>query len=97
MVERREARVPRHGTQASPLGCPARYVISAFTRVLTRYSGPYRMPLHPGACRRSAHPSLGWVQVHNPGAIASRERDWLFEIVRRECAAMLRVVEAVSW
>src|SRR5262245_8767948 len=50
----------------------ASYVISAFTRVLRRtmgrkaprkrlarrvMCGPQRMPLHPCACRRSAHPS----------------------------------------
>jgi hypothetical protein len=34
---------------------------------------------HPCACRRSAHPSSGWAQVHKPGRIAPRERDGLFD------------------
>ena len=33
------------------------------------------------------HPSSGRVQVHKPGRIAPRERDGLFEIVRRECGS----------
>jgi hypothetical protein len=48
----------------------------------------HRVPLHPGACRRSAHPSLGWRNSQTPGADAPRECDvlcaGLFDIVRRE-------------
>src|SRR5882757_11105041 len=32
-----------------------------------------RMPLHPGACRRSAHPSTGWTKFQDPDANAPRE------------------------
>ena len=85
MVERRKARVPdRKGTQGRLASAPAR--ASCVTR------RAHRMPLHPGACRRSAHPSSGWTRFQTSGANASRERDvlrtTLFDIVRTEqCSA----------
>jgi hypothetical protein len=66
MVERREARVPRHGTQAP------RWVTG-----LPRYVQAHRVPLHPGACRRSAHPSSGVENYKDPGVNAPRERKML--------------------
>ena len=39
-----------------------------------RYCMPNRVPLHPGACRRSAHPSRWESFFTTPGAIAPRER-----------------------
>src|ERR1700730_5103832 len=48
----------------------------------------HRMPLHPGACRRSAHPSSGWKMTKTRARNAPRERDvlraGLFDIVRNE-------------
>src|SRR4029450_6708254 len=46
-VERREASVPRHGTQGASLG--------AWHAALWRAP---RVPLHPNVSRRSAHPSI---------------------------------------
>jgi hypothetical protein len=40
---------------------------------------PHRVPLHPGACWRSAHPSRWGLNFKDPGAIAPRERDGLFD------------------
>src|SRR5262249_11357728 len=71
-VERREASVPRHGTQGAsqapgtqrygvPNGCSAE---------------------HPNVSRRSAHPSIrvGEAKIANPGRRhAPREREGLFE------------------
>ena len=37
---------------------------------------------HPSACRRSAHPSVGWTRS-KLGRFAPRERDGLFDIVSR--------------
>src|SRR5262245_29756844 len=66
-------------------------VISAFTRVLTRYGtqgaslGAWyaalwrarRVPLHPNVSRRSAHPRFGVseAKLQTPGANAPRERE----------------------
>ena len=47
-VERREASVPRHGTQGASLG--------AWRAAL---SHAQRVPLHPNVSRRSAHPLFG--------------------------------------
>jgi hypothetical protein len=80
-VERREASVPRHGTQGAsqapgvsrhdtPQGCSAE---------------------HPNVSRRSAHPSVRGERskVANPGRRnAPRERDVLFDIVRRSAGAV---------
>src|SRR5262249_50307100 len=46
-VERREASVPRHGTQGASLG--------AWRAAIRRAPG---VPLHPNVSRRSAHPSI---------------------------------------
>ena len=57
-----------------------------------RHGASNRVPLHPGACRRSAHPSVG-LYFTTPGAIAPRERTGLFDIVRyqmRESEAGVR-------
>src|SRR6516162_9735380 len=66
-VERREASVPRHGTQGASQapGVP-------------RYVHAKRVPLHPNVSRRSAHPSIrvGEAKVANPGRRhAPRERE----------------------
>jgi hypothetical protein len=74
-VERREASVPRHGTQGASQapGVP-------------RYGTLERVPrTHPNVSRRSAHPSIGVSEAkrQSPGAkSAPRERDGLFDIVR---------------
>ena len=44
-----------------------------------RYGMSNRVPLHPGACRRSAHPSEVGLYFTTPGAIAPRERIGLFD------------------
>src|SRR6516162_1334665 len=81
-VERREASVPRHGTQGASQapGVP-------------RYVHAQRVPLHPNVSRRSAHPSIrvGEAKVQTPGAKnAPRERDGLFDIVRWELPKTVR-------
>ena len=52
---------------------PARRVTQALRACVTRRAN--RVPLHPGACRRSAHPSIGVGKFQDPGANAPRERD----------------------
>ena len=64
-------------------------VVSAFTRVFDALWHAAGARWHPGACRRSAHPSWGRDEGHTPGADAPRERDRLFDIVRRECGELL--------
>ena len=69
-VERREASVPRHGTQGASLGA---------WRIASGYAA--RVPLHPNVSRRSAHPSIGVGEgkLQNPGRKnAPREREGLF-------------------
>src|SRR6266446_625661 len=69
-VERREASVPRHGTQGASLGA---------WRIASGYAA--RVPLHPNVSRRSAHPSIGVgeAKLQNPGRKnAPREREGLF-------------------
>src|SRR5262249_55763320 len=77
-VERREASVPRHGTQGASLGAWHRCVISAFTRVFDAMLRAQRVSRkHPNVSRRSAHPSMGMSEAKNknPGAKnAPRER-----------------------
>ena len=76
-VERREASVPRHGTQGASQapGVP-------------RYVHAQRVPRkHPNVSRCSAHPSMRGERskVANPGRKnAPRERDGLFDIVSCE-------------
>jgi hypothetical protein len=84
-VERREASVLRYWTRGASQapGLPRQWQ--------TR-----RVPLHPGACRRSAHPLRRWETISRPGRAAPREGDvlshGLFDIVskgRTRCGAAL--------
>src|SRR5215471_17833929 len=74
-VERREASVPRHGTQGASQA-PG----------VSRHDTPHGCSAeHPNVSRRSAHPSIrvSEAKVQAPGAEnAPRERDGLFDIVR---------------
>src|SRR6266436_2684234 len=71
-VERREASVPRHGTQGASQA-PG----------VSRHDTPHGCSAeHPNVSRRSAHPSIrvGEATMQTPGAKnAPRERDGLFE------------------
>ena len=89
-MERREASVPRHGTQGASQapGTP-------------RYGVPHGCSAeHPNVSRRSAHPSIrvGEAKVQAPGAEnAPRERDGLFDIVswlKRDAVLVLRSAHA---
>src|SRR5262249_52172545 len=72
----------RHGTQGASLGAwPAAFVQAQ------------RVPLHPNVSRRSAHPSIrvSVAKVKSPGRRnASREREWLFDMVREIVARIER-------
>ena len=59
-VERREASVLRYWTQGASQA-PG----------MSRHDMPQRMPLHPCACRRSAHPSW-WAMISDPRARSRR-------------------------
>jgi hypothetical protein len=76
-VERREASVPRHGTQGASQA-PG----------VSRHDTPHGCSAeHPNVSRRSAHPSIrvGEAKLQNPGRRnAPRVREWLFDIVRPE-------------
>jgi hypothetical protein len=71
-VERREACVPRHGTQGASLG--------AWHATLLRAHGCSAE--HPNVSRRSAHPSWGVSEAKRQSpdaAMRARERDALFD------------------
>src|SRR5713101_5735548 len=72
-AERREARVP-------PLRDAGRF--ASARRAASWHAN--RVPKHPGACRRSAHPSLGVSEGRSqtPGANAPRERKVLTDLGR---------------
>jgi hypothetical protein len=76
-VERREASVPRHGTQGASQA-PG----------VSRHDTPHGCSAeHPNVSRRSAHPSIrvSEAKLQAPDAKnAPRERGWLFDIVRWE-------------
>ena len=62
---------------------------------MPRYVHAQRVPLHPNVSRRSAHPSIRGERskVANPGCRhAPRERDGLFDIVRRSASAVAVIV-----
>jgi hypothetical protein len=71
-VERREASVPRHGTQGASQA-PG----------LPRHVQAQRVPLHPNVSRRSAHPSIrvSEAKLQAPGAkrAAGTRRSGLFD------------------
>jgi hypothetical protein len=74
-VERREASVPRHGTQGASLG--------AWHATLLRAHGCSAE--HPNVSRRSAHPSWGVSEAKRQSpdaAMRARERVALFDIVK---------------
>ena len=85
-MERREASVPRHGTQGASQapGVPRHKRVHA--RLVTRRGHAQRvLRTHPNVSRRSAHPSIrvSEAKVQAPGVKnAPRERDGLFDIVR---------------
>jgi hypothetical protein len=73
-VERREASVPRHGTQGASQA-PG----------VSRHDTPHGCRWHPNVSRRSAHPSIrvSEAKLQAPDAKnAPRERAGLFDIVR---------------
>jgi hypothetical protein len=78
MVERRKARVPRHGTQGRLASAPTCRVMA-------------RPPDAAASGRLSAlrPPLIGWTMFQDPGAHAPREREvlraGLFDIVSRGC------------
>jgi hypothetical protein len=85
-VERREASVPRH-----KLWDARRLARRLACRVMCRPHGCSAE--HPNVSRRSAHPSFGVSEatMQNPGRPnAPREREWLFDIVRRELPKTVR-------
>ena len=80
-VERREASVPRHGTQGA----------SQAPGLPRHVQAPRVLRTHPNVSRRSAHPSIrvSEAKVKRPGRkTAPRERDGLFDIVRRSASAV---------
>src|SRR5713226_2844188 len=71
-VERREARVPRWGREAPRKRLACRVMSTPGCRVKA-----------PRVSRRSATPRRVVKEVSNPGRTASRERDRLFDIVKK--------------
>src|SRR5262249_17162678 len=93
-VERREASVPRHGTQGASLGAWRAAAKARSRASLTQDGTPHGCSAeHPNGSRRSAPPPIrgGGREVATPGRRnAPRERGGLFDIVRWELRRTVR-------